>query len=205
MRPGVRLRFWTPGYKNQPDVRPPVLLRLVSVLSLFSFIGVLVYAVFLGVTGMPFSSIATEQAAYIATLHGVVPLIVFYTVSTNSPLSRPLILLYTLILCSATLAGKGFLGSLPIAALEKTITVFGVFLSVLYWLYGSARMRIYYALISNKPVPDDLVALAEKFAAKTWLDDTGRRRIEWLLDNLETLVLVLFIVVAVGAFIATGL
>lgn len=41
-RPGVKIPFGPPGFKNRPDVEPPGFLRVVAALSIFSVAGTVV-------------------------------------------------------------------------------------------------------------------------------------------------------------------
>jgi hypothetical protein len=202
LRPGTKVRFWTPGYKNKPTVHPPGLLSLVSVLSLFSAIGTLIYAVIQLLSAAGGSGIDAQQSIYIAFLHFLLPICVAYTISTNSPYSRILILLYCAVLYAATLAGKGYLGALEIDASDKTIVASGILLIVILWLFASPKMRLYYVLISDRPIPEELESRAPELLGKTWLGPKGTKALEWLTDNLETAVLIGFIVVAVYAAVS---
>lgn len=204
MRPGTRIRFWSPKFKSKPSVEPPGLLRLLSGLSIVSVVGVLIYAVALSLDGIWSTTGGSESAAYIAVLHFMLPLCVAYTVSTNSWLSRPLIAVYSIVLCGATLFGKGFLGGLLIDSTVKAITATSVLALVMAWLFGSPRMRIYYALLSGKPIPPALESRAYELAAKSSLDPRTQRAADWVADHLETVVMLGFIVVVLYAWVSTG-
>jgi len=204
MRPGVKFKLRKFGFKNKPSVDPPGLLRLVAVLSIFSVVGVLVYSVFQTTTGMEFSGMATEKAAYIAMLHFILPFCVFYAVSTNSVLSRILIVVYLLILYFATIAGKGYLGELSIDSEAKLVVTTAALFLILAWLFRSPKMRLYYALIADKPVPEDLEARASELIGMNRLSPKNRATVEWLIDHVENIILLGFIVVVIIAFISTG-
>lgn len=203
MRPGVKFKSWKFGYKNKPHIDPPGLLRIVAALSIFSVVGVLVYSVFQTTTGITFSGMATEKAVYIAMLHFILPFCVFYAVTTNSALSRVLITVYLLILYFTTIGGKGYLGELPIDTGVRLVVASSMLLILLAWLFGSPKMRLYYALITDKPVPDDLASRASDLIESNRLSPKNRARIEWLIDHMENIVLLGFIVVVIIAVLST--
>ena len=201
MRPGTKVKMWSPRFKNRPEVEPPGLLKAVGALAIMSVVAVLVYAVAQSVTGTETLGI---EAAYVAVLHFVLPFGVFYTISANSPLSRMSIATYAVVLFSATVSGKGFLGALQIDETLKIIGAAGILLSVLTWLYGSPKMRFYYTAVSNKPMPLDLASRAEELHGGNWLSSKARETSAWFLDHLETTVLLGLIVVVIYAFVSTG-
>ena len=203
MRPGIKVRLWTPRFKNKPDVEPPGLLRLVAVLSIFSIIGVLVYAIAISITGMS-TGPDVQSAAYVAVLHFLLPLSIAYTIGGNHPLSRILIAIYVVVLGAATLLGLGFLGELRIGDSIKAVGSVAFLSAVLIWLFQNPKMRYYYALVSNESIPPDLEARASELAGRNWLKPKTKAILEWFADHLETVVLLGFIAVAIYARIRTG-
>jgi hypothetical protein len=165
MRPGVKVRFWSPRYKNMPSVEPPGLLKLASILAIFSVVGVLIYAVALALSGTVGAVFKTSAAISVAVVHFVMPLGAIYTVATNSPLSRIVILAYSLVVYGTTVAGIGFLGGLQINFVTKFVVSTVVLVSVLSWLLGSLKMRVYYAVISGSELPDGLDRSADEILA----------------------------------------
>ncbi len=201
MRPGVKIPFWSHRFKHQPDVDAPALLRLVGALSMISVVGTLVYAVFEALSAAGFSHGVERGMLYIAVLHFVLPFLVLYTISTNSWLSRPLIALYNLILFGATIAGYGVLGSIEMDEILRSVFASAFLLMIVLWLYWSPAMRVYYAVISGRPIPDGLEKYQAKLVAGHSLSPKWRGRIEWLLEHMETLVMVGFIVACVIALV----
>lgn len=197
MRPGQRIRFWSPRFLNQPDVAAPGLLRLLAGIGMFSVAGVPMYAVALAVTG---ADIDSAEAIYVAVVHFVLPLGLFYAVNANSPLSRPILTVYFLVLAVATYLGKGFLGHLAadhVVTQAATIVILPV---ILLWLYATPKMRVYYALIRGRDVPFELEARRDDLTTTDWLGPRGKAILSTLLDNLETIVLLGFILAALAAF-----
>jgi len=196
MRPGQRIRFWSPKFLNQPDVAAPGLLRLLAGIGMFSVAGVPMYAVALAVTG---STIDSAEAIYVAVVHFVLPLGLFYAVNANSPLSRPIVTLYFLTLGVATYPGKGFLGHLAadhVVTQAATIVTLPV---ILLWLYATPKMRVYYALIRGRDVPFELEERRDELTTTDWLGPRGKAILTRVLDNLETIVLVGFILATFAA------
>lgn len=204
LRPGTKITFWNPGFRNKPGVRPPGLLAFLSIVALLSAIAVPVYAVTTSLASINAPGLYAYDAIYIAVLHFLLPLGVAYTVSTNSPLSRGLIAIYSAILYVATLAGKGYLGRLDIGETTMAVAATAVFVAVQGWLFFSPRMRIYYALLADRPVPQGLESRVPELSGGFWLGEKSHAVFEWLADNLETVVLVGFILIAVIALVQTS-
>ena len=181
MRPGTKLPSGIKSFKNKPEVEPPGLLKAISILSIVSIVGVLVFAVKLGLSDLSSPTNYAEEAAYVAVLHFILPFGVAYTVTTNSRFSRHLIALYCLILCTATIAGKGFLGGLTSDFTTRTILSVSGFLIVVSWLFASPKMRYYYLLVSDQPVPPELASRATELANRNRLSPRARAIVEW--DN----------------------
>ena len=205
MRPGVKIPFWSHRFKHEGDVDAPALLRLVAVLSMISVVGTLIYGVVqaLSATGSSFVG-AEREMLYVALLHFVLPFVVLYTISTNSWLSRPFIALYNLILYGATITGHGVLGSIDVSETLRFAIASALLLAVLLWLYASPTMRVYYAVIGGKPIPEGLEHKQERLVAGGSLSQKWRWRMEWLLEHMETLVMVGFIIACMIAFATTG-
>lgn len=205
MRPGSKIRFWSPRFTNKPSVEPPGLLRLVSALAITSIVGTLLYAVMVTVSGVGSGpGIESKDAMYVAILHFALPLCVAYTVSSNHPSSRLLIALYVVILCGATVIGEGFLGNLGTDETLRSAASVASLLVVLWWLYGTPKMRYYYALVSDRPVPEDLRSRASELAGRNWIKPKTRAAIDWVADRAETVLILGFIVALIYAYFRTG-
>lgn len=202
MRPGIKVKLWSPRFTNRPDVAPPGLLRLLGGISFFSVIGFLVFAV-----GQDFLNfdVAAEPAeiAYVTMLHFVLPLLLFYLIISNSPLSRWVIVVYTATLCGATATGKGVLGRMAQDALYVEAIAIAISVVILLWLFASPRMRFYYATISGRPIPIDLEERAHELQSGSLLGPRSRVILEWILDHAETTVLLAFIVLVFYAYAST--
>ncbi|MDJ0917835.1 MAG: hypothetical protein QNJ05_08730 [Woeseiaceae bacterium] len=204
MRPGTKIPFWSPKFTNRADVSPPFLLRLVAGIGFFSVAGVLVYGVAhaLGHTGSTVTSL--PDGLYIAILHCLLPIGISYSIFANSPLSRPLLAVYVLILGSATALGYGLLGSLTdVAAIRASVVLLAAG-TTLFWLFRNSRMRVYFALIAGRPVPPELEEHAERLEATNGFGTKARQTIEWLVESVELLILLGFIVTVFYSFYSTG-
>ena len=204
MRPGVKIRFWSPKFTNRPDIEPPALLKVVGTFSILSAFGFLVYAVAIVIVSYGTHEPDLVQGLYVAGLHFVLPIGVFYTVFVNSPLSRWLIGLHVVTLGAATMMGEGFLGQLQIAENTRIVGSVVVMTVVLAWLFGSPKMRFYYALISGRPVPEDLRSRADELRGGLALNPKVRAVLEWIIDRLEVAVMLGFIVLVFYAYWSTG-
>lgn len=192
MRPGVKVKLWSPKFTNRPDAVPPGLLKLVGILSIISVIGFLVFAVGQTLSYSQLDATAAE-ATYLVVLHFILPLAAFYTISVNSPLSRWLIVIYAIALSIATVAGKGVLGNLPGNPVYRTEIAIGALAVVLLWVFASPRMRYYYAIISNEPIPADLEARAAELEPKILIGPRTRAAMGWFVDNAASMVMLGFI------------
>jgi hypothetical protein len=79
-----------------------------------------------------------------------------------------------------------------------------VLATVVYWLFGSPKMRFYYATIANRPIADELRARADELQGGLSLSPRVRTVVEWIVDRAETAVLLGFIAVVLYAFWGTG-
>ena len=196
MRPAGNLKLWTGGYVNRPGVGPPGYLRFILVLCTLSLIGTLFYAVFaiLGHVGDPRNS--AIQLAVEAVILFILPFSILYTISTNNPLSRILLLAYFGVTIFA-IANYNY--SLVDTMTDPILVVFLLFMLVtVFWLFLSSRSRVYYALIRNSPVPEELEHLVEKYVApgpvELWI-----RRLGAVLEPFSPVLIILISIILVVA------
>jgi len=122
MRPGVKFKLWSPKFTNRPDIEPLALVRFVGTFSVLSAFGFLIYAV--AIVIVPYGTNYDPELVeglYVTTLHFILPTGIFYTVMVNGPLSRYMISIHIVTLSAATIAGKGFLGQLPITETTRIV------------------------------------------------------------------------------------
>ncbi len=205
MRPGTKVPFWSPRNTNKPAIEPPFLLRLVSGLCILSVVAVLVHggAISMGLYGIPAPS--RIDSIYIAVLHFLLPIGITYTIVSNNPLSRFLLSVYFIVLYTATVMRKGFLGTLGDDETLRLIIASGVFIVLMAWLFRSPRMRVYYLLLNGKPIPADLASRAYELATPKGPGPKTNKVVEWVVDHLEIIVMVGFIVLVIYAWASAGM
>ena len=201
MRPGTKVPFWSPHFKNAPSVEPPGLLKLFSVTSILSIVGVLVYATARTLSVTQGTGVDGTHAIFIALFHVVLPVCIIYSVATNSPLSRILITLYCVILYFTTVAGYGITGSFSPSVATRAITATVLLIAVLIWLYRSPKMRVYYALVSNTQVPDELEEHADEIIAPSRLEIALTRAEEVIEPYIEIAAGLLIVFVCIYAYV----
>lgn len=204
IRPGTRVPRGQQSFKNRPEAIPPVLLRLVAAMSLISVVGMLVYAVVERLTERGDVYLLPGDALLVVGLHFVLPFGVVYTVSTNSGWSRHLIAIYAIVLGTATALGVGFLGTLPMSELTRITISISAVLVIGVWLFGSSKMRLYYALVAGKPIPDDLAPQLRNLLVPSTFARRAASAIDWAADRMETIVLLGFVALALYAWFRTS-
>lgn len=197
-RPATKVRFWTPKFKHAPGVRPPGLLNLISVLCILSVVGTLVYAAFRTMAAGYQPDLA--EAVVVSVIHFLLPISIAYTVFTNSHLSRPLLLTYSLALAASLLFGFGYVAPVFDGKLMSSIAMLVSLGLITAWLYLSPKMRIYYALLRNRRIPKRLAARAIEYVENPWPGRRTNEILDWISEHLETLVLIGLIVTVLLAW-----
>ena len=200
-RPGTIIRFWNPRFTNQPDIGPPLLLRLVSGLAILSVVGTLLYAVSTTLSAVGAAGLTSNQSLYVAVLHLVLPLVAAYTISNNYPVSRSVLVVYSLVLTAATVLGVGVLGQLAAKQPVIAVGVPAAFTGFVFWLFLGRKLKVYYWLIAGKPVPDEFRDAAEALREDRWLNPRVRDTMNRILDKLEIITMVSFIVIVLLAVV----
>ena len=200
-RPATRIRFWTPKFRHRSYVQAPGFLKLISAFAVFSIVGTILYYIAAALGDVASStSIEPREALYVAGLHFLLPFVIALAITTNSGLSRPLIVVYFLVLSVATAVGEGTLGALPIGgALRVAVSVL-VFVAISVYLYRGSKMRAYYALLRGNEVPKGTGTDAVELVENPWPGRRGRALLGWLSDHLETIVIVGLIITVILAW-----
>lgn len=159
--PAGKLKLWIGQPVNAPFVTPPMSLRVVLILCILSVAGSLAYAVFvqLGHTGFDRGSIL-DNALLVACF--LLPILIAVTISTNRAISRPIILTFALVVAYQVLTG---LEHMSISREQRAVSIVSVALVIAgtaWWLFGSSRLRLYYALVAHLPIPEDLKPAIDK-------------------------------------------
>ncbi len=196
-RPGTRVRFWTPRYTNRPDIGPPLPLRLLSGIAIFSVVGTLFYSVSEILSSLGSWGLGAFDYLYIALLHFILPLAAAYTISGNYPISRFVVSAYCLTLAGATVLGRSVLGQLAVDSAMVAALVPGALVVFLAWLFLAPRPRVYYLLIAGKPVPESLHAAGASLKESQWLSHRVRHALDQILDYMEIVTMVGFIVAVI--------
>ncbi|MEM7503058.1 MAG: hypothetical protein AAF417_13475 [Pseudomonadota bacterium] len=200
-RPATKIRFWTPKFRHRSYVQAPGFLKLVSAFAVFSIVGTILYYIAAAIGDVASStSIAPREALYVAGLHFLLPFVIALAITTNSVLSRPLIVTYFFVLSVATALGQGTLGALPIDGPLRVALSVLVFAGVSTYLYLGPKMRAYYALLRGNEVPRGTGADAVELVQNPWPGRRGRAVLGWLSDHLETIVIVGLIVTVILAW-----
>lgn len=195
MKPAGKLKLWTGGYVNRPGVEPPVALRVVLFCLLLLSLFTLVYGA-IAAMGFGEQSGTVLNNAGLVALFFLLPFVIAYLISTNHPLSRPLLVVFLLgvniVLMLPALSGDKSMGR-PI-----NLAVLVLSIGLLYWLYATPRARVYYALIRGRPVPDDLAHLVDQLVSPTATEKLARR--VWaFFDPLSPIFLIVFALLIVYA------
>lgn len=196
MKPAGKLKLWTGGYVNKPGVTPPVFLRAVICVLLLSLLSTLLYGVFGIMDHFEADGGSVGYMAAVTLLFFLSPFSIVYAISTNHPASRALLVAYCGALIYFILDSHYSISS----AIEKpyAVVMVSLILGTVLWLYLSPRARVYYALIQDKPIPEDLTQIADKLLRPTATEKLAQR-IWALIEPLApylTLMFALFLVYA---------
>lgn len=202
--PAGNFRLWTGQSVNAPFVTPPVSLRLVMVLSIISVVATLVLGVLtqLGHTGG--WAISDIGQAFVAAVYFVLPVLIAVAISTNRVSSRPLILIYSLAVTWQLIARLDRIIESPDTRGAALFAITLALIGITWWLYRSPRLRVYYALISDRPMPDDLAADVERLTSPGRFESAFGRAGQFIAPYLEVIVVVLVIATVLIAFGMTG-
>ena len=196
MRPSGSLKLWTGGFINRPGLGPPGYLRFILLLCMASLVYTLFYAVFvtLGNVGNPYDS--AIQMVSEALILFVSPFLILYTISTNNPLSKVLLLAHLGVTSTSLVY---FEYAFADSVTDPLLIGFVLYmLNTVAWLLFSPRSRVYYALIGNSPVPAELEHLVDEYAVpgpfELWI-----RRVWAFLEPYTPLVIILMSILFVFA------
>ena len=170
-------------------------LRLFGMLCFMSVIGLLVYGVAVTLSTHPAAQTTPQLEMIIETVVWFgLPLLVAHTIWTNRPISQ--------LLSAICLAAAGYHSFVAIKSKiveEATLQYIGfgvglVFLGAMWWLFGSTKLRVYYALIRNVPIPFDIDTIVEDVMApgpiETLVGRVGKLLAPWLELGVVVLVFV---------------
>jgi len=164
------------------------------IVALLSVTGTLLFAVGNQLQmGGPSVSSPTEMG-FIAICYFVLPVLIAHTVSMNWSVSRILIFAYA---SAVAFQGFQYVARVHATPVYKGAVATGIVLAlliVLWWLFYSRRLRLYYSLISHTGIPEDLDAPPEELALpgriEALLGSVARRIAPWLEQGVIALVFI---------------
>jgi len=180
------------------------LLKIVFAASIVSVVATLWFAISNSLTVGGTPTISPEITILLGFLHLLLPLTIAIAINTNQSSSRILIIGYAVILYIVSVYESQM--PRPII-LESTTEIFVGFVCVMvvfFWLFFGRKTRFYYAQIQGKPIPEELRAMSQDLAGDSWLTQKMRRRLNWIGDHLETVVIVILLIAIVAAVNLTG-
>ena len=195
--PTGRLRLWWGQPVNAPFVTPPASLRFMLILCVLSVTGTLIYSV---ATTLAMSTIPSATYLAIALVYFILPVLIAHAIAVNRWHSRPLIVVYSLAI--AWQAAR-WLEALPDAERQLGYVWTGIFLLVVFsWLYGSMKLRVYYALITGRELPKGLRVPAEDILAPGPVERVFRRFAAFIGPHIELATLIVGIIFVIAAVAA---
>ncbi len=192
-RPAGKIPFWSGQPVNAPLVTAPLFLRVFHIIAVLNVVLVLFAGVFSQLGNVYIEpSVRFLAPAILGFL--VLPILISKAIATNWPVSRPLIALY--------LALMVYHATFPIDRIAATddeknllfalaLVVAG---SLLWWLYRNAKVRLYYALVSGKQVPEDLADSVDSLLQPGTVENVLSRVGRYLAPVLEWLLVVIVLV-----------
>ncbi|MEO0576304.1 MAG: hypothetical protein AAF004_12635 [Pseudomonadota bacterium] len=170
------------GANQAPGLNTPLSLRLLLIACLITLVALLMFAVARQLQdGAPHFRWLDALAA---VAYGAGPVIVATLIAANSAWSRLAIVstaaAITVHACGSINISSPIEQGVPPASL-LCIALFG---GVIYWLYRSRKLRIYYAIIAAKPIPTDLADRADVLlspgAIERWVSRFSSSAVAWL-------------------------
>lgn len=187
--PAGKIRFFIGQPVNAPFVTPPISLRAALIFCALSVTGTLGYAVAHRLD--PGASFSAEHAIFVVLVFFLLPTMIAWSIAVNRGVSRPLIVLFSLGLAWHGLAS---LEDVP-EQLRLSVVLLGIamLLLIAVWLFGSLKMRVYYALITGRALPRDLNRPVEEIMAPGPAERRFRRVAEIIAPYAEIVVVALVI------------
>jgi len=189
--PAGKFRLWVGQPVNAPFVTPPISLRGFLIVCILSVTGTLLYAV--DTQLRMGTSTPGGKEIFVSLLYFILPVLIAHSIAVNRSISRPLIVLYT-----SAIAFQIFrwLEGRPESFQYRTECIASVsigFLMILWWLFGNIKMRVYYALISGRDLPDDLPLPADELLAPGRFERSFRRIARKVAPHTEKAIVILIL------------
>ncbi len=182
--------------KRGVEFTTPLSIRLFVLVCATSVAGVLVQAVktqLSYIQDQSFLELALDGLGFFC-----LPILIAVTISNESVHSRKLIACFSAFLAYKIFIWLSVTGNLFSAALPGIIIIAGS----LWWLFNSKKIRIYYALLANKPLPNHLENNIETIMSPSSLEKKIIKRKTGTSPHLDSLVmLIIFILFFIAVFL----
>lgn len=182
--------------KRGVEFTTPLSIRMFVLVCAISITAVLVQAV---ITQLSYTQDQSVLELILNCLgYFCLPVLIALTISSDSAHSRKFILCFIIFLGYKLFTWLSVTSNVFMAAMPAIIISFGS----LWWLYFSKKIRVYYAVLANKPLPNHLESNIETIMSPSTLE---KKTIKMKTDkspNIDNLViLILFILFFVAIFI----
>lgn len=172
-------------------------IKLVFVACILSVVGAMMYSVVIGLSVNAGPSTSPSRLALLAVVLVVLPVLIMIAIQDNRPISRPLILVWTIAgICMFATADRWASDEIGAGTVIATCLAAA---AIVLWLYASRTLVCFYALLKGRPVPDGLEEIARRLVDPDPEKSALRRFADWLADHFESLVLIGFSLLAVFA------
>jgi hypothetical protein len=184
-RPADKLKLWVGQPVNAPFVTPPIGLRAILIVCVLSVIATLIQGVArqLSLGGTPADS--AFDLAVIAGFYFALPIVVSVTIVTNWPLNRPLSIVFFGFLALKASQFADTLSYSPETRTYIAVAIGLLWLWQIWWMYRSARMRVYYCLVSGGSIPADLRERIEELTSPGRFEELFGRFSRWIGNYTE--------------------
>lgn len=196
--PAGKFYLWYGQPVNVPHVTPPLSLRAFLVVCILSVTGTLFYGVATELGGGPRYS--PLEMTGIAIVYFVLPVLAAHTISTNHAVSRTLISVFLVALTTRALS---ILESASIGDDARAILMLVGFVVaglLVWWLFFSMKIRVYYALITGADIPIGLDRPVEEVLGASPMERRFGRFAKKVAPYTEKILIVLVIVTVILAW-----
>ena len=197
--PAGKFNLWIGQPVHAPHVNPPFSLRAFSFLCILVIAGLLVFTVFEQLQPGT-SSAAPGLMIATAVVYFVLPIAIILAVWTNRGASRPLIVLF---LAAVTMHAVIATAGVPEISSYIRMLAAAEILIVAGWLFISLKLRVYFAIVNDKPLPTDLPRPVEEILAPGNLERWFQRTSDTVAPFLELLVTFLILSAVIVAYLRT--
>lgn len=194
---GTKIRMYSPAGVNAPAVNPPITLWLFLLVCMLIVTATLWYAVkdTLIPTGSPSTGI--RKILFIPIVYFLLPILISASIASNRQATRALIIVFgvcfagdVVLWIESAAEGSEHLGLFRLSA----IAFFALYF---WWIFLSAKIRVYFALLAGRGVPKGLEGTADELMAAGKTQQRVERVIEKLEPYTDWLVVIVVVVMVV--------